>query len=189
MRKLHGIVLLGLAGLAVGGTAIAAPAKHRMNVALPDGSVAQIEYYGDVAPKVRIAPGPYSAARAAMPAADPIERMIAQMERQRAMMEIRASQLARQAHSDPGSPMTAVSYGNVPAGSRSVSVVSISNGGKTCTRTTEVTSQGEGKPARVMRKVSGDCGEAEASPAVPQAPAPQARPSGGQRPAARIVRT
>lgn len=194
MRKLHGLALFGLAGLAAGGAAVAAsPTKHQMNVALPDGSVAHIEYYGDVAPKVTIARRPYASARAGVPAMDPVQRMMAQMERQRAVMEMRANQLSRQANIGERAPATAVSLGNAPAGSRSVSVVSINNGGKTCTRTTEVTSQGEGRPAKVVRKASGDCSEAEASPAptVPQAPAPapQARPSGGQKPAARIVRT
>jgi hypothetical protein len=41
-------------------------------------------------------------------------------------------------------------------------VISTSNGAKTCTRTTEVTAQGAGKPPKVETNISGDCGTAPA---------------------------
>jgi hypothetical protein len=64
-------------------------------------------------------------------------------------------------------PINVVSYGDMPAGANSVSVVSVSNGGATCTRTTQVTSEGAGKAPNVVSKVSGNCAPAatpEASP-------------------------
>jgi hypothetical protein len=55
MRKLLGVA--GIAAAAIAGTAIAASSKtHVMNVLLPDGSVAHVEYVGDVAPKVIVEP-------------------------------------------------------------------------------------------------------------------------------------
>ena len=56
--------------------------------------------------------------------------------------------------------MDVASYGNLPAAADSVSVVSVSNGGSSCTRTTEVVSQGPGKPPKVTTNVSGNCGAA-----------------------------
>jgi hypothetical protein len=41
-------------------------------------------------------------------------------------------------------------------------VVSVSNNGKTCTRTTEVISQGPGKPPKVTSNASGQCDDAAA---------------------------
>jgi len=58
MRKLAQFALAGAAAAALAGTAYAATGKaHVMDVALPDGAVAHIQYYGDVAPKVTIAAG------------------------------------------------------------------------------------------------------------------------------------
>jgi hypothetical protein len=48
---------------------------------------------------------------------------------------------------------------------QSVTVVSTSNGAKTCTRTTEVMSQGSGKPPKLVSNVSGDCSSAPGAPA------------------------
>src|SRR5438445_57873 len=66
-----------------------------------------------------------------------------------------------------GRDLTIGSYGNLPAGADSVSVVTVSNGRSSCTRSTEVVSQGAGKPPKVTTNVSGNCGPA-AQP-VPQA--------------------
>src|SRR3546814_16297983 len=57
MRKIRTAVFAGIAALTAAGTAIAATADTRvMNVDLPDGSVAWIEYDGDVAPQVTLSP-------------------------------------------------------------------------------------------------------------------------------------
>jgi hypothetical protein len=60
--------------------------------------------------------------------------------------------------------LNVAAYGNAPAGAQSVTVVSTSNGAKTCTRTTEVTSEGPGKAPKVTSNVSGDCAGAPAAP-------------------------
>jgi hypothetical protein len=170
------LVLAGAAALAIAGAAVAAtPAKHVMNIPLPDGSTAHIEYVGDVAPKVTIAPGPFAPfpvgwAPMAMPDFSRIDKIMADMERQRAAI----MQQVQQIHHGIGIPTaTIASYGDIPhlpAGANSVSVVSVSNGGSSCTRTTQVTSQGAGKPPKVVTNVSGNCGPAAApAPAEPSA--------------------
>jgi hypothetical protein len=47
-----------------------------------------------------------------------------------------------------------------------VTIVSTSNGTQTCTRRTDVTSEGPGKPPKVVSSVSGTCAEAHAAPNV-----------------------
>jgi len=158
----------GIAAAALAGTAIAAsPQMHRMDVPLPDGGVVHVEYAGDVAPKVTVAPAQPGGLWApmafpAMPDMRNFNRMFDQMQKQMQQIE----QIGRQA---PG--MNIASYGGMPDGSTSVSVVTTSNGGVSCTRTTEVVSQGAGKPPKVTSNVSGDCGAApQAAPAAPSQP-------------------
>ena len=158
----------GIAAAALAGTAIAAsPQMHRMDVPLPDGGMVHVEYAGDVAPKVTVAPAQPGGLWApmafpAMPDMRNFNRMFDQMQKQ--MQQIQ--QIGRQA---PG--MNIASYGGMPDGSTSVSVVTTSNGGVSCTRTTEVVSQGAGKPPKVTSNVSGDCGAApQAAPAAPSQP-------------------
>jgi hypothetical protein len=167
MRKFAKIAFAGAAAAALVGTAYAASNNaHVMDVSLPDGAVAHIQYYGDVAPKVTIAPGPQAAmagqwAPMAFPGFGDIDREIAQMRQQSEAMIRQAQSMAAQ-QGAPG--VNVAAYGNLPAGANSVSVVSYSNGGQACTRTTEVTSEGAGKPPKVTTKVSGNCGAGTAAP-------------------------
>jgi hypothetical protein len=166
VRKIQLILLAGAASAALAGVAIAAkPQAHVMDVALPDGSVAHIEYVGDVTPKVTVAPRPFAIGEPmAFPSFGAFDRMMAEMQRQAQEIARQAQQAARQA---PGAAPYIASYGNAPAGATSTSVVSVSNGGSTCTRTTEVVSQGPGKPPKVTSSVSGNCGSEPAAPAKP----------------------
>ena len=173
MRKLSGIAI-GAAAVALAGAAAAAPSNtHKMDVALPDGSVAHIQYVGNVAPKVTIAPRPMADAAAdawgmPFPSFAGFDRMIEQMQRQSQQMIQQAQALSRQ---QPGvaAPYIA-SYANLPAGQTSTTVVSISQDGSTCTRSTEVVSQGPGKTPKVTSKVSGQCSAAPAPSASPTHP-------------------
>ena len=164
MRK-FGLVLAGLGAAALAGAATAASRdSHVMNVPLPDGSTARVEYVGDVAPKVTVVPGapaPFGLFGRGM---FDMDRRIDAMMRQIDAMS-RAPIVGT-----PG--MNVAAYGYAPAGSQSVTVVSTSNGAKTCTRTTEVTSQGAGKPPKVVTNVSGDCGNT--APTAPMAARPTA---------------
>ena len=160
MRKLPAIAFAGVAAAALAGTAFAAARSHVMKVSLPDGSVARIEYAGDVAPKIVVEPvAPIAGQWAAMPLPSfaGFGQMIEQMNRETEAMIRQAQQMARQPGSVPGAPWVA-SFGNPPAGVTSTTIVSYSNGGSTCTRTTESVAQGPGKPPKVTSSVSGNCG-------------------------------
>jgi len=158
--KLPVLAFAGAAAAALAGTAIAAnPKTHRMDVPLPGGGVAHVDYVGDVAPKVTVAPVEAGGlwAPMAFPSFGNFDAMFQQMDRQIRQMQ----QMARQPLGRPG--LNIASYGNMPEGSRSTTVVSTSNGGVSCTRTTEVVSQGVGKPPKVTTNVSGDCGDGAAA--------------------------
>jgi hypothetical protein len=170
VRKLPAFAFGAVGAVAIAGAAVAAtPKTHKMDVNLPDGSVAHIEYVGDVKPKVTIAPRPYAAADApwamGFPSFAGFDRMFEQMQRQSQEMMRRAQEMSR----NPGAAAPYIaSYGDVPAGaSSSTTVVSVSNGGATCTRTTHVVSQGAGKPPKVTSNVSGQCSDAPQAPAGP----------------------
>ena len=174
MRKLPAIALAGFAAAALAGTAVAASrSSHVINVALPDGSTARVEYVGDVAPKVTIEPGRPVAfgALAPLPSFASFDQMFEQMNRETEAMMRQAQQMQQvAAQAGPGGAApTVASFGNAPAGVTSTAVVSYSNGHGTCTRTTQTVSQGAGKPPKVTSSVSGDCG-AEAAPPEPRGP-------------------
>jgi len=166
VRKLPAFAFAGAAAMLAGAAIAAAPKTHKMDVPLPDGSVAQIEYVGDVAPKVTIArPSMADAAGAwgmAFPSFAGFDKMIEEMNRRTHDMMRRAQEMSRQPAR--AAPYIA-SYGDLPAGQTSTTVVSVSNGGAICTRTTEVVSQGAGKPPKVTSNVSGQC-SGEAAPPV-----------------------
>jgi hypothetical protein len=171
VRKLPAVALAGAAVCALAGTAIAASPKapaantHIMNVPLPDGSVARVEYVGNVAPKVTVEPRPFADAASpwgmAFPSFAGFDRMMAEMQRQSQEMIRQAQEMAKHPGATGAQPYIA-SFGNLPAGQTSTTVVSVSNGGSTCTRTTEVVSQGAGKAPKVTSSVSGQCGTAAA---------------------------
>ena len=170
MQKLVKLAFAGVAATAFAGTAVAATAgRHVMEVALPNGGTAHIEYYGDVAPKVTIAPAPFAPfspgwAPMAFPDFEKFDRVFDRLEKQRQALIKQMRRVPRNGVGSRVAPINVVSYGDLPAGTNSVSVVSVSNGGGTCTRTTEVTSQGEGKPPKVVTNVTGTCGPASAPP-------------------------
>ena len=161
MRKTF--VLAGLGAVLLAGAAAAASRDtHILNVPLPDGSTARVEYVGNVAPKVTVTPPPVTAA---FPAFGMFDRSMADMQRQIDAMMRQVNDMA--SHPLAGVPgLNVAAYGNAPAGMQSVTIVSTSNGTKTCTRTTEVTSQGPGKAPKVASSVSGDCGAASTAPRI-----------------------
>jgi hypothetical protein len=178
MKKLPIVIVGGIAAALAGAAIAAAPKSHVMDVPLPDGSVAHVEYVGDVAPKVTVAPAPLPGdlwTTGAFPGFGNFDRMIEQIDRQTAAMMRQVQQLERQPVGAPG--MNVASYGNLPAGANSVSVVTVSNGGSSCTRTTEVVSQGPGKAPKVTNRVTGNCEGMAQPPAPPVPPAPGKAPA------------
>lgn len=160
MRKALATTLAGLGAVMLTGAAAAASQKtHTLTVPLPDGSSVKVDYVGDVAPKVTVNPAPIAPFGIFDRSAFDMQRQIDAM-----MREIEAV-TRRPMAAIPG--VNVAAYGGAPAGSTSVTVVSTSNGGVTCTRTTEVTSQGPGKPPKVVSNVSGNCAGSSAPPAKP----------------------
>ena len=96
------------------------------------------------------------------------KEVIEKMRRQSDEIVRRAREMSRH----PGAANSHIaSYGNVPAGGTSTTVVSVSNNGQTCTRTTEVVSQGPGKPPKVTSNVIGQCAPTPAPSSGPVNPA------------------
>jgi hypothetical protein len=162
MRKHRTAVFTGMAALAVAGIGFAAGRDmHVMKVDLPDGSVARIEYKGDVAPKVTLAPASH-----VMPVSlldpfgsgpfAPFERIAAEMDRQTEAMfhEVSALQAAPSLHDGK---LDLAALGELPPGTIHYQFVSTSNGSDTCNRSVEVTSYGLGQKPRVVSSSSGDC--------------------------------
>lgn len=96
------------------------------------------------------------------------DQMIAEMNRESETMMREAQHIASQ---PVGISPYVASFGKAPEGMTSETVVSYSNGSKTCTRTTEAVSQGPSKPPKITSSISGDC----ASPAKPEPSAPISR--------------
>jgi hypothetical protein len=174
MRKLHAALL------AAGGLALAAGAAHAagklntMNVALPDGTVAQIAYEGNVPPQVSVVP-----AAAADPFAE-MERISAIMQarheammRQVAEMQQQAEQqvlAAQRSGAGAGQAGQVAVSTNLPAGSYSYTMVSTTTSGNGCTQTVEWRSDGSAQEPRVTKTSAGDCTAVHKNaPAIPAA--------------------
>ncbi|HZU51878.1 MAG TPA: hypothetical protein VE968_08410, partial [Sphingomicrobium sp.] len=150
MRKLPAFLLAGLSAAALAGTATAASRNgHFLNIALPDGSTAHIEYAGDVAPKVTIEPSKAVAFGdwVPFPAFASLDRMMEQIDRETQAMLREAPVNGVAPIGTPGAYVA--SFGNSPANVTSTTIVSYSNGKSTCTRETQTISQGPGKPPKV----------------------------------------
>jgi hypothetical protein len=168
MRKLPTLLLLAGA-LALGGTAALAAGNdvHHMRVSLPDGGVANIEYTGNVAPKVRVEPmsnaafDAFAPQVAFMPVAN-FARMQYDMNRQmNAMLHEVSAMDAYMARAFANAPMDATLHGMLPGNGNMTTLISTANGGNFCARSVEVSIVG-GK-RNVVRRQSGDCGGAPAA--------------------------
>jgi type IV secretory pathway protease TraF len=169
MMKTISTLVLGAIGLGLAGTALAsANDLHTMKVALPDGSVALVQYHGDVAPQIQVAQ-PVVSVEDFWPFAD-MSAQMAQLEAQSRAMMAQAAAMQREAAAHPGQSVTVVSDDKAPSGFSSwTSVTTISNGKGTCTQTTSMRSDGTGKP-QMTQASSGDCDAVKRDgPAVPGA--------------------
>lgn len=162
MRKIRTAVFASIAALAVVGTAVAASHdNHVMKLDLPDGSIARIDYQGDVAPKVTVTPAlnfvpvhwidPFAAAPFAL-----FDRIAADMDRQTEMMmqQVRSHQLPSTAGDGK---IDLASFKAMPAGTVSYSFVSTDSGQGTCSRSVQVTSYGPRQQPKVVSTSSGSC--------------------------------
>lgn len=161
MRKLRTALLAGAGVMLVAGAAVAAEKYHVMNVALPDGSVAQVQYQGEVAPRVVIADAPIQRIALADPFAD-MDGIFAAMELQHQQMMQRVAQMqaqmadaVKQAQSETRTVSTA--NGGAPAnGVVQYSFVSTTNANG-CTTSVQWRSDGSGAQPQVYKTSSGDC--------------------------------
>jgi hypothetical protein len=171
-------VLAGAGSLLVATAAVAATDEfHRMQVALPDGSVAHIEYVGDVAPTITVQPvavdriaffDPFAGMA---PAFADLDRVSALMERQSQAMLRQVAEMQR-AGASGAMPGQVFATSNLPAGSYHYSYVSstTSNG---CTQTVAWQSDGKSAQPHMTRASSGDCGNVERGQAIVPVSAPQ----------------
>lgn len=177
---LSAVAVLGLAGLA--GAAVAAiQNSHELTVQLPDGTTAHIRYFGDVPPQVQVeAPTPFapaawpgSAAGVLDPGFPALDGVMAQMDREAALMRAQAQELMRTAPNGDG--LMRAEFGQLPPGVSGYSYVSTVSSRGACTRTVEYRSTGDGHP-QVVSRTSGDCGAGKAPSGVPSG-APSGAPS------------
>jgi len=178
MRFTRTTILAGGAALLVAGTAAyAADQLHTLNVSLPDGSVAQIEYSGDVAPKVSVAPAEALPAAYADPFAE-LDRMAAYMEAQhRAMMQQVAAMEQAAAQAGSGAPGQVTVVGDLPAGTH-FTYVSSTTDANGCTQTVEYSSDGGSAQPKVTRTSAGSCDKATSDAPVPASAPKQPEPEG-----------
>lgn len=162
MRKIRTTVLAGVAAVAAIGTALAASHdRHVMKFGLPDGAVARIEYEGDVAPKVTVAPASSVAPIVWLKPFEPapfalFDRIAADMDRQSDLMMRQVRALPLPAMAD-GGKIDLTALRSLPPGTVSYGFVSTTNGGSTCSRSVQATSLGSGQQPKVVSNSSGDC--------------------------------
>jgi hypothetical protein len=171
----------GVLFLAAGGAALAAGKLKTETVDLGNGSVAQIEYAGDIAPRVTVVPVQAQAVAENDPFMQ-MDRIFARMEAQRQQMMQQVAEMQRRAAASGGQPGQVIVSTNMPAGSNYhyTVVTSTSSNGKSCTQTVEYSSDGKGAEPKITRASSGDCEAVKPNdkpiPASAPVPAQPARP-------------
>ena len=118
MRKALAIVLAGLGAVTIAGAAAATSGDtHTLTVPLPDGSTANIEYVGNVAPRVTVTPAPL----APFGPSGLFDRSALDIQRDMDAMLRQISEMAsRPLAAVPG--LNRAAYGNAPPGSTPDSV-------------------------------------------------------------------
>jgi hypothetical protein len=179
MRKPIKLMIAGAAALAVGGVAIAADRAHVVNVAMPDGSIAEIHYVGDVAPKVMLAPAADLVPVAVIDQSPfaMFDRISAEMDAQMNAMMRQASMLAATTPAADAQP-TEAALKAMPAGTVSYSFTSFSSGnGASCSQSVQVTALGTGQAPKVVRQNDGDCTAVNSRAPTPAVATPTQQPS------------
>jgi hypothetical protein len=141
---------------------------HIMKVGLPDGSVARIEYVGDVAPRVTVAPASGAVPIALFNAFDTapfaaFDRIAASMDRDMDAMVHEIGALQPPLMPDAGK-LDLAAFSKLPPGTVSYRFVSTSNGNDMCNRSVEVTSYGPDQKPKVVSSSSGDCTSTNRAP-------------------------
>lgn len=156
------VAALSLAGACVAHAA--GPQLHSMLVNLPDGSVAHVQYVGDVAPKVAVEPVRAASGFAVDPLFADFNAVAAMMDRRAAEMESQARAMMQAASTSvatagPGVVMA----GAVPKGMH-FTYVSTTTDAHGCTRTVSYASDGSGAAPKLTQAASDGCGAVQANP-------------------------
>ncbi|AOH86104.1 hypothetical protein AWL63_21220 [Sphingomonas panacis] len=173
------IALAGISTATLAGSALAADrAMHLLDVNLPDGSVAHVRYFGDVAPKVVLVPVAQVEPVAMLDSFASFDHMFADMDRQQQAMLQHVAAMQRATPQDGKIDEAAIK--NLPAGGAvSYSFTSYSSGdgkGGGCTQSYQMTSYGANAQPKVVSQSSGDCSKAPkfgTAPTPVKAPAPE----------------
>jgi hypothetical protein len=180
--------VVGAAGL-TGAAAAAIQNSHVLTVQLPDGATARIRYFGDTPPEVRVEPAtgfaPLAWSDPVAGFADPdfaaFRQAMAEMGRQADLMLAESANLMNAASQPPG--LMQADLGRLPPGATGYSVVSTLTPKGVCSQSVEYRATGQGAP-QVIRRTSGDCGQAPATPGLsPQAQSAPRLTSVAYRPA------
>lgn len=183
MRSLTTLLLAGVGSLAFA-SAVSAQTVHHMTIRLPDGVVEQIEYTGNVPPRVEIVPvttldsglGPFWGA------GDPVfaqfQQIAAAMDREAdAMLQQAGAMLAQ----SPGNAMWRIDTRDLPPGTQSYSFSEVLGPNGMCSRSITISPGPNGRPHAVKHQ-SGDCGGngTDVVPGVqPEMPVPAPTPAPG----------
>lgn len=154
MRILPVTLLAGCAALALAARAADAPQSHVIDVTLPDGSVEQISYTGNIAPGVQILPQSAPVAQLVDPIAA-FDQMAAQMDRQMDEMMQAAQAMTAQDMALANRPILAADGAQPVAGESYVQVSTLSPQGA-CTQTLHIDTGANGVQ-HVAQQTSGDC--------------------------------
>jgi len=146
-----------------------------MTVRMPDGHVAQIQYFGNVPPNVVLAPVPPGMRMPAFDAPVGFEPTFATMQRISAMMDRQAELMMRRIAAMQQAIMNGA-ITDLPPGTQAYSASSPLGNGAMCMRSVQITYNGNGAP-KVVSHSAGNCGpvqggETSASANAPVRPAP-----------------
>jgi hypothetical protein len=162
-------------GAAVLAAAVVAPALagdgqvHVLSVQLPGGGVEQIQYSGEVVPRVVLVPNQPAVAVpmfAAYPFATP--------ERISGMMDQQAAAMLQQVQTMHAAPIS--TFPGLPPGSSGYSFVSTMSGNGVCMRSVQITFNGANAAPKMVSSTSGDCGRGAQPPAQINVPTQTAHP-------------
>lgn len=164
MRKIvRKTVLAGVAIVALAGAALGlANDKRTMTVGLPDGSLARIEYKGNVPPKIAIEPASQFvpiifADRTMFSPFSIFDQIAADMDLQAMLNQTRLIEAA----AVKGRTLNA---DRLPAGTMSYHFVAMSTQNGTCSRSVEMASFGPSQQPKVVSSSSGNCDNAAQAP-------------------------
>jgi hypothetical protein len=149
---------IGFCGMALAQGPQGNSAIHTMTVTLPGGGIEQIQYTGPVAPQITVSDAP-APIFTAMPALFSPGSGFAQLERISAAMDRQADRMFQEVaalQSGAAQPdLTAIS--DMPAGVREYAFASTMDGSNVCSRSTVITSSGNGAAPHVVTHTSANC--------------------------------